>query len=328
MNPEIFTKIDWSADLSDLPLGVQVLSTPEQISYALSLKTEGLIKNDKICMFGIGDSGIPGDIISDYADKCSSLCLPSVCEGKVPGWIDEKTTVILSSYTGISEEIMDVYTEVRKRNCNIIAITSGGVLAESCEKNNVPLFKVPAGLTSRSAMGCMVGRLASVVQCVSGIAIADRLKKICPLIEEYRNILLKRSSDVDLLAHMLENRVLAVYSCSNVRAMSKRWKMSINKNLDKLAFFSELPEFDHNELVGWSDKNPHAPELKVIILRTETEGTISHIVDSMVEVLKENDRDVLVIDFVGDDPLVKDMKGMVFGDALSVRMSEIMEEKQ
>jgi glucose/mannose-6-phosphate isomerase len=38
-----------------------------------------------------------------------------------------------------------------------------------------------------------------------------------------------------------------------------RWKCQVNENANRAAFWSELPELDHNEIEGWRDHSTLAP---------------------------------------------------------------------
>ena len=42
-----------------------------------------------------------------------------------------------------------------------------------------------------------------------------------------------------------------IYGADLTTPVAYRWKCQINENAKLPAFFSELPEVDHNEIVGW-----------------------------------------------------------------------------
>ena len=43
-----------------------------------------------------------------------------------------------------------------------------------------------------------------------------------------------------------------VYGAGPTGPVARRWKGQINENAKAPAFFNELPELDHNELMGWT----------------------------------------------------------------------------
>ena len=64
------------------------LSLPELTEYALKTDVGDIPKAEKICMFGIGESSIAGDIVSSYADDYSPIPVINITSDIVPGWVD------------------------------------------------------------------------------------------------------------------------------------------------------------------------------------------------------------------------------------------------
>src|SRR5437763_15250273 len=56
------------------------------------------------------------------------------------------------------------------------------------------------------------------------------------------------------IARALEGRIPIVYGGRLTGAVARRWRSQLNENAKIPAFFGELPEAHHNEVVGW----PHA----------------------------------------------------------------------
>ncbi len=54
------------------------------------------------------------------------------------------------------------------------------------------------------------------------------------------------------LAGELFDRLTVVYGAGLTAPVARRWKGQINENAKAPAFFNELPELDHNELMGWT----------------------------------------------------------------------------
>jgi len=53
--------------------------------------------------------------------------------------------------------------------------------------------------------------------------------------------------------------------------VATRWKTQFNENAEVLAWASQFPEADHNEIVGWGG-DPHARRFLPIILRDRDES--------------------------------------------------------
>ena len=79
---------------------------------------------------GLGGSGIGGTIVSELtAQECS---VP-VCTNKgydLPGYINENTLVICSSFSGNTEETLEAFEKAKAKNAEIACVSSGGKLID------------------------------------------------------------------------------------------------------------------------------------------------------------------------------------------------------
>ena len=107
-------------------------------------------------------------------------------------------------------------------------------------------------------------------------------------------------------------------STSDIHSCSKRWKQVLQTDL---SFYGELPEFDHNELVGWSDSNEHARDLRIVVLwGGNASELVSTIVECMIEVLHENGRETTVVNLGNGSSAERNLCGIILGDAVSFCM--------
>ena len=66
------------------------------------------------------------------------------------------------------------------------------------------------------------------------------------------------------LARLLEKKLAVVYGAGPTAPVARRWKGQINENAKAPAFFNELPELDHNEIMGWTSL-PHVSQATVAL---------------------------------------------------------------
>ena len=82
----------------------------------------------------------------------------------LPKWSSDKSLVILSSYSGDTEETISCYKESLEKNINPIILTSGGYLLKEAIENNLMHFVIPQGILPRAAFGYMSSILLLVFQ--------------------------------------------------------------------------------------------------------------------------------------------------------------------
>lgn len=275
-------------------------------------------RSDSVCIFGIDCFSVIGEILSDAADELSARSLFCVRDGRVPGWLGAGSEAIIVSYEGDCQEMLRVLEVLRSRGCGVHVMTTGGPLANACSPSELVLL--PMGLEGAEAMGYTLGVLAAMVQSSGLFNAADALADVLPKVRSDSESI---SKGADALADALRGRVGAFYSTSDVHACAVAFREAVS-DAGILSFTGELPEFDHNELVGWSDSNVHAPELTMVVLRGSSEsGLVNSIVGCMMEVLEENGRAVVEADIGSGGTLERNLRGLILGletaDILGVR---------
>ena len=305
---------------SKLSVCEQLLSLPEHIEAALEMDIGVLPKSSKVCIFGIGESSIAGDIISAYADDCSDIPVPNYCSDLIPGWVDGDTDVILISYSGSNTVINNAYDKVVKRGCRVYCIVCDGKLADKCKKDGNRVLSIPEGLTSRSALGYELGLLAILIERMGICDARSRLESVLPSVKEYRDSVFT-DERIEDLKFKLHDNTIAIYGSPDFRASFKRWKMSLNDDMGSPAFCGELPEFNHNEIVGWANHNQNDKDLRIVMLRGKYKNDVlTRIIDKTMEVLEESGRHVIDVRILGSDPIEKNLRAIILGDYISQLM--------
>ena len=313
--PETFT------DVSDVSVFEQLMSLPEMAQNGLKIDVGEYDTSKKICLFGIGQSSIAGDIISAYADYFSDIPVINVTNGIIPGWVGDDTDVIIVSYTGKNTIVNEIYDSLNGKYHSLTCITSGGLLAEKCQNDGNRLIRLPGGLSSRTALGFVIGILAAVVQKMGLNEIGERLTDVIPALKGYRDSLFN-DPRIDTLIPKLKGNTIAFYGSPDFRSSFRRWKMSFNEDLGTLAFCGELPEFNHNEIVGWANHHQNDDDLKIAFLRGKYKNDVlTKIIDKTIEVLEESGRHVMDIKIIGEEPLEKNLRAILLGDYVSQVLS-------
>lgn len=297
-----------------------LLSLPEHISAGLSADVGEFDEAERVCMFGFGFSTTAIDLLSSYSDDCSPTHVVAVSDRTVPRWVGKGTDVILLSYSGNTAEILDVFDTVTERGCRVLCITSGGRLLPLAREAGVRTLLLPSGMSARTATGYEIGLLSKVLQAMGACDAEKDMRALLPSVEAFRDSM-AASDDVVRIADALSGKVPAIYGTVDMRAAFRRWKLAINEDAGSIAFFGDLPEFDHNELVGWFDDNEHAPELRIVVLKGKTDSKLlDFIVCSMIDILHEVGRPVQVVDFEGRS-LQKSICGIIMGDAVAKELA-------
>lgn len=274
----------------------------------------------KLCIFAFGQSVVPAKVMSDYADEVSTFSLPVITDGRVPGWLSDDVLAVILSYGTPGALESHTYRELSGRGCRILCLVSDDVLASGCDSDGAGFIKMPVCRSLSEVYGYTLGALSRILQVLGIMSSADDLINV----RQTQGCRSVPDEEVLSIAGSFCGKTQAFYSTSDIHALSLAWREIILDCGAELCFAGELPEFDHNELVGWSDPNIHAPDLQMVVLRgCSSRGLVCDIVHCMQDVLRENGRKVLSIDIGDGGSLQRNVWGMLLAFAVHDAILEV-----
>ncbi len=210
----------------------------------------------QVVIAGMGGSAIGADLLSAYiAGTCDlpiivwrDYGLPAFAKG--PG-----TLFIASSHSGNTEETLDAYENAQKAGCTLLAISTGGKLAEKAAAANIPFWKFEHKGQPRAAVGFSFGLLLALFARLGLIpGQEDAVRETVAAMHEQQAHL---KADVPAAlnpakryAGQLVGRWVTVFGSGALAPVARRWKGQINELAKAPANFEFLPEADHNTLAG------------------------------------------------------------------------------
>lgn len=219
---------------------------PKQIKESLSMPKGMTAKKgiSKIVVAGMGGSAIGGDLLALFMEH-SDIPVIVARDYTLPTSVDEKTLIFAVSYSGNTEETIAVAQEAKKRKAPLIGITSGGQLAEICDK----VITIPSGLPPRCALGYLFFPMLGICYNSGFLKVRnDDVNELISTIETKREHFKQKANE---LAGKLDGKIPIIYSSSRCKPIAYRFKTQINENSKSPAFCNTFPELNHNELVGY-----------------------------------------------------------------------------
>jgi glucose/mannose-6-phosphate isomerase len=226
----------------------------DQLRWAGECDIPDLGVRSEVLVAGMGGSGIAGDYGVAVAARSEARVVVHKGYAPLPGWaIRARPTVVAISYSGNTEETIDLVGAASDAGLPIVAVTTGGRLAALAADAGWPTIQVPSGHQPRAAVGYLVGVMARILARLG--VVADQtgaLSEAAGLVDDAT----AEGSDywvtATSLARSLAGRISIIYGGGPISGtVAQRWKTQINENAKMPAWWSVLPELDHNELVGW-----------------------------------------------------------------------------
>lgn len=273
-----------------------------------------------IIITGLGGSGIGGSIIAQVTEKEIKVPILVNKDYFLPEFVNEHTLVIVSSYSGNTEETVQCLETALSKNAKICCVTSGGKVLEVVKEKSLDHIIIPGGKPPRSAFAYSFTQLFYVLHGYKLISDAFKtpLKKSVILLDHEEEHIKAESY---YLAEKLHKKITVIYAAANYEGVAVRFRQQIDENSKMLCWHHVLPEMNHNELVGWTTPND---KLAVVFFRNEDDykRTASRM-DLTKEVVAKYTPHVFEVYSKGDSMIEKSFYLIHFGDWVSWYLSEI-----
>lgn len=251
-------------------LGKQVKDAWKIATSASLPPTHSDVRN--IVVAGMGGSAIGGDLAA--ALLADELKVPMTVHRDygLPAYVGRDSLVIASSYSGNTEETLSAFEDARKRGAKVLALTTGGTLAEQARASNYPVvtfsYKARPRATLGYSLGLVLGSLSrlGLVRDLAGdidAAVGD-LSKLEERVHEGA-----RTNDAKKLAKELYGRIVFAYGAGVMGVMARRVKGQWNENSKNWSAYDVMSELNHNAVVGFPNPTVARDALSVLLLRSD-----------------------------------------------------------
>lgn len=303
-----------------------MLSLPQQLvsSFRAASKQGGIppgIRSITFC--GMGGSAAAGDVVAAQYREHLAVPIATVRGYTIPNYCGPDDLVICLSYSGNTEETLSAYREAAERGCRLVAVCSGGQLADLANREGALLASVPEGLPApRAALGHLVGAVLGVlssadlewvdevVEATEGV-LEDLSERLSPNVPTGRNA-------AKHIADWIEDRIPVIWASEGPSEPAAwRWKCAFNENAKVPAFASSLPELDHHEVVGWS--GTWGERFALLVLRhVDEHPSVDRRLEATIEVAGESGLTFHLAHARGISPLEQVLSLMLIGDTASI----------
>lgn len=276
------------------------------------------ISNILIC--GLGGSGIGGSILNELVIKNANTPI-TISKGYfIPAYVNDQSLVIISSYSGNTEETLNCLELAIAKNAKIVCVTSGGKVLEISKSKKIDHIIVPGGMPPRSCLGYSLTQLFFILaffKIIDSYFINDLEAAIKLIEKEEKNII----SDANIIAKKLVDKTPVIYATTYYEGIAIRFRQQLNENAKVLCWHHIIPEMNHNELVGWTKKDDNLAVI-IFIDKDEYFRNVAR-VDINKEVIKKYTSHITEIYSKGNSEIEKAIYFIHLGDWISVILGEL-----
>lgn len=304
--------------IEDLP---QQCQQARRLALDFALPAFGEIR--QVVILGMGGSAIGGDLLRVLLERETKTPFFVNRAYDLPGFVGPETLVIASSYSGNTEETLAGYQEAKGRGAKLLAITTGGKLAQKAEADGVGTIFIPGGLSPRAALGYSFVPLL-ITAWRLGLC-SDKSRELEATIRSLKDLRGRYGKEAPTeqnlakqLARKVYGRIPLFYGVSGYRSVvATRLKGQINENAKNLAFYNVFPELNHNELVGWEEP-ALTRQIEVLVLRDKNESArIRTRIQVTEDIIRPRASEIVELWAEGESELERMFSLIYLGDYLS-----------
>ncbi len=224
-------------------LKTAILQLPEQFAWHPAVKNEVRLplNYESVVACGMGGSSLTALLVRDLHPMVPILVhrdygLPDSTEVDL-----ERSLIIVSSFSGNTEEALSAFEEARQKNLSVAALSAGGKLLQMAHENSIPYIKLPdPGVQTNHALGLYV------------IAFLQLLKEES-LLTEARDLALtlfplEHENAGRQLAQRLVDKTVHIYASWRNEALAYNWKIRLDESGKILTSCNFFPELNHGEI--------------------------------------------------------------------------------
>ncbi len=236
---------------------------------AKKINFQGFADINSVIVCGMGGSAYGGYVVSSLFSDKLAVPLLTLNDYHLPAWVNEKTLVIASSYSGTTEESLSCIQEAIDKKAQITGLTGGGKLAEILNTNKIPALIFNPSLNPskqpRLGTGYMILGMIAILVRLGFLSVSD--EEVQSAISELEAAQEEIKSQARNIASKLEGAIPVIFAAEFLDGNSHIIRNQLNETAKSFAAFSPLPELNHHLMEGL--KNPSDKKLCILFIDSD-----------------------------------------------------------
>lgn len=276
-------------------------------------------KPTSIVFCGMGASIYGGLVIKSLMVQNSPCPFEIVSDYTVPEYVNSQTLVVLTSYSGSTEETLSAAKQAQSQGAKMVIITKGGALAEFAKEHSIPSYIFdgklnPAGIP-RLGNGYTIVGLIAMLNKLGVITIEDRdmVEAMTRLQEKKDDLKFKAQTDSGLLVNTIPVVLAAEHLTGNAHILRNQF----NETSKTFSANFIIPDLNHHLMEGLS----YPKNAPLAFLTLETENYSEKIQKRMLltkEVIEKNNFHVISFQTSSQTFYDDFLETMIYGSFLTL----------
>ena len=232
-------------------------------------------KINKVLVCGMGGSALGAHIVKTLFQKELAVPVEILNDYHLPDFVDNNTLIVISSYSGTTEEPVNAAKEALKRDCRIVVITTGGELAPWAKKNRLPALVFNASYNPcdqpRMGLGYAVGGMTGIFSKLELVKFGDKdaRRLVTAMQSAQRKFDIKVDENINSakqFARSALGRSIWYVGAEHLVGNAHVAANQMNENAKRFAGYFAIPEFNHHLMEGMGYPKTNKQNLLFILI--------------------------------------------------------------
>lgn len=179
----------------------------------------------------------PTEIVSDY---------------HLPAYVDSNTLVVLTSYSGSTEEVLSCAQEAKEKGAKMVVLTKGGKLGDFAKENNIPAYIFdgalnPAGVP-RLGNGYSIFGLMGLLQKTGIISLDSGVIEQSIEYAQKMQEVAKQKAQEDV--ERFTNTIPVIFAAEHLAGNAQIFRNQFNETSKTFSAYYLVPDLNHHLMEG------------------------------------------------------------------------------
>jgi glucose/mannose-6-phosphate isomerase len=226
-----------------------------------------------VVVAGMGGSGVAGDVLAALAFTESAVPVLPVKGDRLPAFVGPGTLLVAVSYSGNTAETVSAVEQGLAAGARLVAVTSGGALAELAQGRGAPLVVIEGGRMPRAALWSLVVPVCAAAEAVGVLPpLPNQVLAAADALDAEADALgpsvATAANPAKQAALRLLDRLPVVWGSGQLGAVAAtRFRTQCNENAKVPVVSAPLPEANHNDVMGL--EGGLGPGRELVLLRDQ-----------------------------------------------------------
>ena len=216
-----------------------------------------LAKN--VVIAGMGGSALGGRVVDSLIQDRSRVPIEVFTEYHLPNYVNKDSLVILSSYSGNTEETLSDAFEAINRGAKVFGITTGGKLLKFAKEEKLPSYIFNSinnpSEQPRMALGYSIAAILAILSQCDFIHLVDNeIDDVIDRFSEYKDDFgVDRDENNNIaksLAKKMKGKIPILVVSEHLVGSAHTFKNQLNETSKNFSVLFDIPELNHHLMEG------------------------------------------------------------------------------